>query len=243
MISADTLRKVDAYWASYFGIQASDIAGRKTLAVPHNALAGFDGALVFRHGDACIVSVPDSTPEIERSKLRAAGPAEAFDPKFLAKVFVISADKVSGPAWLGIADRAEFKSSRSTARILGDPDEPAIERLAEGCGELAWKASKLLQVRKPLCGLFAGPDLVAVSGYVVMGNVLAYIGVITHPAHRGKGHAKAVVSSAVADAFSKGYVVLWRTPESNEGAVSLARAMGFHHYASTYDVQLVETEF
>jgi len=243
MIPADTLKKVDAYWADYFGIQPSDITGQKTLAVPHNALAGFEGALVFRHGDACIISVPESTPEIERSKLRAAQPAEAFDAKFLGRVFVIDPDKVTGPAWLGIADRTDFKSATSSARILVDADEQAVEKLADGCGEHAWKQSKLLQVRKPLFGLFVGKDLVAVSGYVVLGSVLAYVGVITHPGHRGKGHAKAVVSLAVADAFSKGYVAQWRTPEANEGAVSLAKTMGFQHYASTYDVQLVEDEF
>ena len=243
MIPADTLKKVDAYWASYFDVSAADLAGEETRVVPHSALAGFDGALVFRRGRACIVSVPESTPEIERLKLRAAKAAEAFDPKFLAKVFVISPDRVTGPAWLGIADRADFKSAKSSARVLVDADEQALEMLAEGCGEHAWKQSKLLEVRKPLFGLFVGKDLAAVSGYVVLGNVLAYIGVIAHPAHRGKGHAKAVVSSAVADAFSKGYVAQWRTPEANEGAVSLAKAMGFQHYASTYDVQLVETEF
>jgi GNAT superfamily N-acetyltransferase len=243
MIAADALKKVDAYWASYFGIPDKDFTSPKTIVVPHSTLAGYDGALVFRHDGTCIVSVPESVPDIERTKLRALKPAEAFDPKALAKVFVINSDKVAGPAWLGIADRADFKCSKSSARILGDSDEEAVQKLAEGCGELAWKQSKLLQVRKPLFGLFSGKDLVAVSGYIVLGNILAYIGVITHPAHRGKGHAKAVVSSAVADAFSKGFVAQWRTPEANEGAVSLAKAMGFQHYASTYDVQLVEDEF
>jgi GNAT superfamily N-acetyltransferase len=243
MTSPDTLRRVDAFWASYFGCAPEDVAGRRTIAVTHAALQGYDGALVFRHADACIVSVPDTTPEVERARLREAAPAAVFDPKFLAKVFVVSTEKVAGPAWLGIADRTDFKSVKSSARLLGDADEAAIARLAEGSGEVAWKQSKLLQIRKPLFGLFQGPDLVAVSGYILMGNLLAYIGVITHPAHRGKGHAKAVVSTAVADAFSKGFVAQWRTPQANEGAVALARSMGFQHYASTYDVQLVETEF
>jgi ribosomal protein S18 acetylase RimI-like enzyme len=241
--SPETLKRVDAFWASYFGCTPEDVNGRKTLVVSHNVLQGYDGALVFRHADACIVSVPDTTPEIERSKLRAAEPAQAFDPKFLARVFVVSTDKVAGPAWLGVADRGDFKAVPTSARVLGDEDEPALERLAEGCGEMAWKQSKLLQVRKPLYGLFQGKDLVAVSGYVVMGNALAYIGVIAHPQHRGKGHAKAVVSAAVNDALAKGFVAQWRTPESNEGAVALAKSLGFQHYASTYDVQLVEDEF
>ncbi len=147
MIPAETLAKVDAYWATYFGIGPSDLAGQKSLVVPHNALAGFEGALVFRHGDACIISVPESTPEIERTKLRAAKPAEAFDPKFLARVFVIDSDKVTGPAWLGIADRADFKSAKSSARILVDADEQALEKMADGCGAHAWKLSKRREVR------------------------------------------------------------------------------------------------
>jgi GNAT superfamily N-acetyltransferase len=243
MIAADTLKKVDAYWASYFGVAPADLEGRKTAVVTHRALAAYDGALVFRHADACIVSVPEQTPEVERAKLRAATPAEAFDPKFLSKAFVVWSDNVIGPAWLGIADRGSFRPVKSAARVLGDADEAALEKLAEGCGEAAWKQSKLLQIRKPLYGVFDGPSLVAVSGYIVMGDALAYIGVITHPGHRGKGHAKAVVSAAVADALGKGFVAQWRTPQANEGAVALARSVGFEPYASTYDIQLVEDEF
>ncbi|MFN3485748.1 MAG: GNAT family N-acetyltransferase [Planctomycetota bacterium] len=245
MTAPETLRRVDAFWAAYFGCRIEDLAAPRTLVVPHQALAGYDGALAFRRGPALVVSVPETVPEIERAQLREAPPERAFDPAFLARVFVVSRDKIAGPAWLGIADRADFRSSPAgrEARLLGDADEPAIERLAEGCGELAWKQSKLLQIRKPLFGLFREGDLVAVSGYVVMGNVLAYIGVITHPAHRGKGYAKAVVSAAAEDALNRGFVAQWRTPEANEAAVALARSMGFQPYARTYDVQLVEDEF
>ena len=83
----------------------------------------------------------------------------------------------------------------------------------------------------------------ATSGYVVMGSVLAYIGVIAHPAHRGKGFAKMVVSSAVAEAFRHDLVAQLRTTQANESAVALAQSLGFQHYASTYDVKLVEDEF
>ena len=62
-----------------------------------------------REGKALIVSVPLRTPEIERKKLLAAEPDEAFDPKFLAKTFVVTTDKVTGPAWVGIADKDDFK--------------------------------------------------------------------------------------------------------------------------------------
>ena len=243
MSAPETSRKVEAFWALYFGCSPESFAGGETVVVTHAALQGHDGALAFRHADGLIISVPANVPEVERAKLRQAAPAEAFDPKFLGKVFVVSTDKVTGPGWVGIVDSQDFKPVRSSARLLSDADEGAMRKLAEACGEVAWQRSTLLQIRQPLFGLFQGPDLVAASGYVVMGNVLAYIGVIAHPAHRGKWFAKMVVSSAVADAFSKGLVAQLRTTHANESAVALAQSLGFRHYASTYDVKLVEDEF
>jgi ribosomal protein S18 acetylase RimI-like enzyme len=243
MTAPTTFNKVDAFWALYFGCSPREIAGTQTIVVSHAALQGYDGALAFRHGDGLIVSVPPSVPEVERAKLRQAPPAIAFDPRFLAKVFVVSADKVTGPGWVGIVDARGFRPVPSGARLLGDADEGAMRKLAEACGEVAWHRSTILQIRQPLFGLFQGPDLVAVSGYVVMGSVLAYIGVIAHPAHRGKGFAKMVVSSAVAEAVRHDLVAQLRTTQANESAVALAQSLGFRHYASTYDVKLVEDEF
>jgi len=243
MISADTLKKVDAYWASYFGCTLEDLNGSATRVFTHVALADYDGALAFRHGDACILSVPESTPEIERAKLRAAKPAQAFDAQFLAKVFVINSDKVTGPAWVGVADRTSFKPAKSPARLLTAADEAAMRELAEGCGETAWKQSKIAVDRQTNFGLFVGPRLVAASGYLNMGGLLAYIGVITHPDHRGKGYAKSVVTASMSHALEKGLLPMWRTVDAHETAVQLAGAMGFQKYASTLDVQLTEDEF
>lgn len=243
MISADTLRKVDAYWASYFGCTVEDLNGSSTRVFTHAALGSYDGALAFRHGDACIISVPESSPEIERAKLRAAKPAQAFDAAFLAKVFVINSDKVTGPAWVGVADKTSFKPAKSPARILTAADEAAMRELAEGCGETAWKQSKIAVDRQTNFGLFTGGKLVAASGYLNMGGLLAYIGVITHPDHRGKGHAKSVVTASMTHAIEKGLLPMWRTLEAHDTAVKLAGAMGFQKYASTLDVQLTEDEF
>jgi GNAT superfamily N-acetyltransferase len=243
MAAPDSLRKVDAFWAGYFGCAPEDLNGSKTLVLPHAALQGYDGVLVFRHGGACLVSVPDVVPAVERAKLAAAPPDQAFNPEFLAKTFVVWKDRVSPPAWVGICDRADFRPVPTTARLLTARDGDAIERLAEGCGELAWKASKLVLDREPNFGLFVGNDIVAASGYLNMGGVLAYIGVVTHPAHRGKGYAKAVVSATMNYAFERGLVAMWRTPASNESAISVARSLGFSPYAFTLDVQLTEDEF
>ncbi len=243
MAGPDTIRKIDGFWAGYFGCDPADLNGTKTLVQPHKALKTFDGVLVFRHAEACLVSVPGVVPEIERAKLRAAAPAQAFDPDFLAKTFVVWKDRVSPPAWVGVCDKESFKPVATTARLLTPDDEAAMLRLAEGCGEVAWKQSKLASDRNTNFGLFEGNEIVAASGYLVMGGLLAYIGVVTHPAHRGKGHAKRVVSGSMAHAFGKGLIAMWRTPQEHGAAVKLAGQLGFTHYASTYDVQLTEDEF
>ena len=243
MISPDTVLKVDAYWAGYFGCTAADLNGKDTKVFTHAALGTFDGALVFRRKDACVVSVPATTPDIERSKLRAAKPAESFNAAFLAKTFVISGDKVTGPAWVGVADKGSFKPVKSEARLLTSKDEAAMRELAEGCGETAWKQSKIAADRQTNFGLFAGGKLVAASGYLNMGGLLAYIGVIAHPGHRGKGYARMVASFCMASALENNLFPMWRTLDAHEAAVKLAGTLGFEKYASTLDVQLTEDEF
>ena len=91
--------------------------------------------------------------------------------------------------------------------------------------------------------MFVGDDLVAASGYIVMGEQLAYIGVVTHPEKRGKGLARAVVTASMKHAFEAGLVPMWRTTHANKSAVRLATSLGFQHYASTYDIQLTEDRF
>ena len=243
MISPDTLKSVDAYWAGYFGCTEADLNGRETKVFTHQALGTFDGALVFRRNNACIVSVPATTPEIERSKLRAARPADAFNAAFLARTFVISTDKVTGPAWVGFTDPNGFKPVKSDARLLTSRDEAAMRELAEGCGETAWKQSKIAVDRQTNFGLFAGGKLVAASGYLNLAGTLAYIGVITHPEHRGKGYARMVASVCMAHALENRLFPMWRTLDAHEAAVALAGTLGFEKYAATLDVQLTEDEF
>jgi len=243
MVSPDTLKSIDAYWSGYFGCTDADLNGKATKVFTHQALGTFDGALVFRRKDSCIVSVPATTPEIERSKLRAAKPAEAFNAAFLAKTFVISTDKVTGPAWVGFTDRGGFKPVKSDARLLTSKDEAAMRELAEGCGETAWKQSKIAVDRQTNFGLFAGGKLVAASGYLNLAGTLAYIGVITHPEHRGKGYARMVASVCMAHALENRLFPMWRTLDAHEAAVKLAGTLGFEKYAATLDVQLTEDEF
>lgn len=239
MGTTETLRTIDEYWASYFGCRPEDLSRPGTLVVSHAALSGYLGVLVFKHGETCILSVPDLMLGRARGAVRGRPPSDVFRAEFLKALFDNEIDQITGPAWVGFADGDSFRPARMAGtRLLHPEDEPALRRLAEGCGEMAWKQSKVLFDRVPLYGHVVGEEIVAASGYQVLGGVIAYIGVVTHPAHRGRGYGKTVASASTGHAVGQGLLAQWRTLHANKPAVAMARRMGFREYASTLDVHL-----
>ncbi len=244
MTAPQTLSRVDAWWAGYFGCRPEDLRQDRTLVVPHAALTGYIGAVAFRRGPACVVSIPEMLPRAIGEALSRRPPGEAFDAGFLQQVFGDDIDALTGPAWLGVADRGDFRPAPSPAvRLLGPADTPSLRRLAEGCGELAWGQSKVALDRAPLFGYVQRGEIVAASSYEVLGSAVAYVGVVTHPANRGRGCGRAAASASVEHALGRDLVALWRTLQSNERALAVGRSLGFREYAHTLDVRLAEPHF
>ncbi len=245
MVAPESLGRIDAYWASYFGCRPEELLSPGTRVLPHAALMGYPGVLAFRRGAACVVSVPEALPKRAVEEIRRRSPDEIFAPDFLAGVFRDDLDTVTGPAWLGVADRTGFRPAPHPSVELIDPGRhtPALRRLAEACGELAWRQSKVVLDRAPLFGFFSGEEVMAASAYQMLGEVLGYIGVVSHPGHRGKGYGRAVVTASMEHALGKGLIAQWRTLRSNAPAIALAAKMGFQEYATTLDVRLIESYF
>lgn len=241
--SPASVRRVDEYCAGYFGCSPRDFSQARTLVLPHEALRGYDGVLAFRRGESCVVSVPDSVPDVDRANLGRLAPAEAFDPRCLSAVFLVRPEKVGSPARLGIADRDSFTPARSGARRLEDRDEDALWSLAGQCGERLWCKIRYYTEPRPLFGLFRGKDLVAIAGYVVVGNAVAHMGTLVPRANRGKGYEREVMSAAVADAVGQGHVALGRTSPETEMTEAWGGSLGFHPYASTLKVEIEEDTF
>jgi len=175
--------------------------------------------------------------------LRAADPAQASDPRFLSRAFLVDPGKVHGPGGIGYADRADFRPARTAVRLLVEADWGAVETLAYNCGEAAWTRSRLLYFSGPLFGLFVGDDLLAVSAYVPLGNGVAFVGGLVHPERRGRGLGRKVVHAAMGHAFEAGLVPHLRMLPGDRRTVELGKSLGFRPYASTLDVQLQEEEF
>jgi RimJ/RimL family protein N-acetyltransferase len=85
-------------------------------------------------------------------------------------------------------------------------------------------------------GTFVDEQLVsAASMYPWQGTHLADLGVITLPAYRGQGLAKATVRAISAQALRQGYEPQYRCQLDNASSVALARSAGFVQFG-TWDV-------
>jgi len=66
--------------------------------------------------------------------------------------------------------------------------------------------------------------------------------VLTHPAHRGSGLGRNVVSEVVRRALAQHQLLLYQTLESNVAAVRLALGLGYTRYARHLAVRLKNHE-
>jgi predicted GNAT family acetyltransferase len=68
------------------------------------------------------------------------------------------------------------------------------------------------------------------------------VGIVTHPAQRGRGYARAVVSAMTAFGLARGAVLRYQTLQANAPAVAIARALGYQEYARTLAVRLAQLD-
>jgi hypothetical protein len=198
-------------------------------------LAGYDGALVFRHKAASIVSVPHTVPEIERSTLRRASPAEVCDPSFLSRTFMVRKGAIVGPCDLSVADRSSFVPPKSRAYPISWERYRAMH--------VPWATSQHGSEPWTLFGIKAGLSD-AFVGYVPAGGKVAMLSLFEDLNCLGEIWARKLLGTAMADAFEKGLVPVWRTGSKYDPIFDeMKRSLGFRTYATTMDVQLLEDEF
>ncbi len=198
----------------------------------------YAGVYAMDFGGSPVVSAPlERLSEVE-PRLRLWTSATVRDAEEAGASLAPIAGEVIGPAYLGYADAGALRDDGDgpTARILGERDAPALERLRESCPSADWEhgGSSALD---PKAGSFAGQELAAVAGYEIWGARIAHIAVVTHPRHRGRGHARAAVAVIARHAIESQLVLQYRTLESNAPSRRIADALGFVHLATSLAVR------
>jgi GNAT superfamily N-acetyltransferase len=234
-----TVARVDAAWAAFFGLSPSVFTRPGVQVVAHRQLAGYEGAWLFRHRDSLCVSVPAELLEATRAAARDRTLESLFDDDGIRALWGGRVQRIVGPAYQGHVDSSLFRPApHPGTRALAPSDRMALRRLADACEGDEWEHGAIDPDEPHVFGCFANDQLVAAARYRPLWEETAHIGVVTHPAHRGQGRGRAVVSAATAAALEAGLVVLYQTLLANAPSVALVSRLGYRQYASHLAVRL-----
>lgn len=230
----------DQFWAEFFGIAATDLRTPGRSVVEHVGLAGYRGAWFFLRGARLVVSAPASWLErIRRLLVRHELPTHPV----LRKLFGSSLGRAIGPAFQGALAPRDFRPFTSTrVQALTEAHSEAIARFKVVCDPDDWNDSALDAAKLFRAGYFDDGRLVAMAGFRPKTAVAGDPCVLTVRDCRGRGCAKAVVSSVLADAIAHDHLPLYQTLEANVAAVRIALALGYDRYANHIAVRLTTDE-
>lgn len=139
---------------------------------------------------------------------------------------------------MGVVAQDSFRSaSHDDVRMLEAGDEAALQRLADACDPVEWAHSGIRWGEHPVFGNWADGELIAAGTLVALAPELRHVGILTHPAHRGRGCGRAVVRAMTAHALQEGCLVQYRTLMANTASMAIARSLGFREYATTVAVR------
>ena len=232
------MRRIEEYWASFFGLSVDVYARQPIAIVPHRRLGDYRGVWMFTVGSAQILSAPSDLVDALRSAVEAHGAGPPFEGTDLIETLGTAVVKVVGPAYQGFLPKSDFRPSPSSARLLTLSDASALLELSKDCSEEEWGHSDIGDLNCPTFGLYAEGRLAAAANYRMESIDACAPGVITHPAFRGHGYGRAVLSAATADALDKGYLVLYQTLLTNLPAITIAEHLGFRQYGESLAVRL-----
>ncbi|MFG3055498.1 GNAT family N-acetyltransferase [Kitasatospora sp. NPDC048239] len=150
---------------------------------------------------------------------------------------VLPVARVLGPAALAYVSDDGFRSAAGGLTVEqlpgGHPELRELENLA-GAGDSG--EAGLSEITSPAFVIREEGEVVAAAGYRSWPSRTAHVSVLTAPAWRGQGLARATGSGAVAHALAAGLLPQWRARVPASRRVALA--LGFRELGAQLSVEL-----
>jgi ribosomal protein S18 acetylase RimI-like enzyme len=112
-------------------------------------------------------------------------------------------------------------------RALTSDDGARLAALQAQCSESELQLSEISIDDPVIIGCFSGEELAGVASLLERAHDIYDIGVLTHPAHRGRNIAAALTARLRNDLTEDGKVAQYITMESNHGSVRVAEKCQF----------------
>ena len=232
MLSNATREIIERFWATELGCPIEALRQPGISVVPRYQR----GAFFLQIGHSLVFSVPELSMKRVEETVELTSAMECFDAAGIAELLGPSVTLILGPCPIGYLESTMLRvPEESTARRLMPKDAGAVEQLSAECGREAWEHGGVeFGVHEAVFGAFTDVRLVAAASFERWGNVIAHVGVVTAPGHRGMGFGKATAAAATQHALGVGLLPQWRTLASNHTAISVGKALGFEMVATHY---------
>ena len=224
------------YWSKFFGIDAQDFEKPGIHIVPHASLGDYWGVWMFTRHDTVIISSPDSFIATCNTLLSGIDPTCFRDIMGVSTCFNPYTETIIGPAYHGSLEADSFKSADiSLCREITFQEACTLD---DDTDPIGWGWSGCGKPRQHYFGAFQNSTLVAASNYVIKDTILAFPGVFVHPAHRGQGLARSVLSIALQHSLAAGLLLDYQTLCENVGAIKAAESLGVRPFAQHSAIRL-----
>jgi GNAT superfamily N-acetyltransferase len=236
MVELTTRERVDAFWSSTLGVDASDLHTPGTRVYPNPPQRElWRGIYVLAFDKATSVFAPtDLLAGVERAIADHDGDAllEASTWEGLLGSHLHSAFGPILHYYLLDAGPLAPISQAAGARRLNPGDSAALSRLRASVTSAEWSETGFTGQPALLFGIFEGDDLVACANLTPGPEAASDVGIVVHPAARGKGYAMKIVAVAARQAILMHGVARFRALTQSPGTIAIAHRLGFQHYGT-----------
>jgi RimJ/RimL family protein N-acetyltransferase len=229
-MSPNSWDRVADWWAGLFGVPEDRLWPAGVTVAPHVRLGDEDGLVVTRRGDGIRVSLPGWLDPALADQLTAHRDS-LLDRKFWSTWAPTVERKVRRPIVHGYTD-THVSPPLGVERI--DPAE--IDEWKELVTPRKWRASGFDGPVVDAFGVRVGVSIAAAANLTsFLGSPLT-VGVLTHPAHRGRGHATRVARAAVAEAVLRQGLAGYRSEADHDRSRAVGRTLRFEDFCEQLTV-------
>lgn len=224
-----THARVEAAWERLLGLPEEQLFAACTVT-RHGRLGDYPGVFVVGRNDAVHVTAPDFLLDQVTAAVAARCVDELLSGEWWERMLGCTYE-VRGPAihhYLDHpvhADAVASASAPAATLRMAAPDDLAALRAA--VGEVEWEEAGFEDEPAVVFAVEVAGEVVAASNLSSFDDMTADLGVLTHPAHRGRGLGARAAAAAADLSVEQNRLARWVARVDNAPSMALARRLGF----------------
>lgn len=226
---------VDEEWADRFGLSVDALRTPGVLVAATDV--GRNAAMTFRFADTVVVAVPAAATDRAVAAIAGRARDDVFTAGFL-HAFVGPSAIVEGPSWHGYATAASFRGRDHPAVADVEVDDAALSAFLAACPPDDVAESGFAGIEDDAVAtahvLVHGGAVVAAANLTTWREGPADVGLLAHPAHRGRGHGARLAGAVTARALRATGVVRYRALAANAPSLAIAARLGFEQHGANF---------